>query len=162
MYFTIQKDRHGFRARIYSAGGEVVWQSEAYGRKTSAENTIKGVLGTSGLEASRCKEQLQAFDASIQPLRIELEEKARKDLRRFGLLKAFFLRDELHALREDPNLLSRLHPLPPYRDPIRFRIDLPEDFVARARIVDQGLVIEEVITQKEIYDTAEDFFQEEE
>jgi uncharacterized protein YegP (UPF0339 family) len=45
-YFTIRRDRDGYRARLYS-GGNLVWWTEGYTRKTTAENAIRVARQTS-------------------------------------------------------------------------------------------------------------------
>lgn len=44
-YFTIKRDRDGYRARLYS-GGNLVWWTEGYKRKATAENAIRIARGT--------------------------------------------------------------------------------------------------------------------
>lgn len=40
MYFTIQKDKDGYRARAYGDNNRLVWWTEGYDAKASAENAI--------------------------------------------------------------------------------------------------------------------------
>ncbi len=40
-YFTIRKDRDGFRARLYGGNNELVWWTEGYVNKSSAQNAIR-------------------------------------------------------------------------------------------------------------------------
>jgi uncharacterized protein YegP (UPF0339 family) len=39
-YFTIRKDRDGYRARLFGANNELVWWTEGYVNKSSAQNAI--------------------------------------------------------------------------------------------------------------------------
>jgi uncharacterized protein YegP (UPF0339 family) len=39
-YYTIKKDRDGYRARLFS-NSELVWWTEGYVRKSTAENAIR-------------------------------------------------------------------------------------------------------------------------
>lgn len=40
MYFTIKRDRDGYRGRAYGNNHELVWWTEAYVSKSSAYNAI--------------------------------------------------------------------------------------------------------------------------
>jgi uncharacterized protein YegP (UPF0339 family) len=40
MQFTITKDRDGYRARLYASNGQLVWWTEGYVAKSSAQNAI--------------------------------------------------------------------------------------------------------------------------
>jgi uncharacterized protein YegP (UPF0339 family) len=40
MYFTITLDKDGYRGHLYSSNNELVWWTEGYRSKTSAENAI--------------------------------------------------------------------------------------------------------------------------
>ena len=46
-YFTIRKDRDGYRARLYANNNELVWWTEGYVRKAGAENAIRIARETS-------------------------------------------------------------------------------------------------------------------
>jgi uncharacterized protein YegP (UPF0339 family) len=46
-YFTIRKDRGGYRARLYASNGELIWWTEGYVNKSSAQNAIKIAQQTS-------------------------------------------------------------------------------------------------------------------
>lgn len=46
-HFTIKKDRDGYRARLYATNGQLVWWTEGYGRRASAENAIAVAKATS-------------------------------------------------------------------------------------------------------------------
>jgi uncharacterized protein YegP (UPF0339 family) len=41
-YFTIRRDRDGYRARFWS-GGNLVWWTEGYARKEGALNAIRSI-----------------------------------------------------------------------------------------------------------------------
>jgi uncharacterized protein YegP (UPF0339 family) len=41
MYFTIQKDGDGWRARAFGANHELVWLTEAYAERGGAANAIE-------------------------------------------------------------------------------------------------------------------------
>jgi uncharacterized protein YegP (UPF0339 family) len=45
-YFTIKKDRDGYRARLYGANNELVWWTEGYVTKASATNAIRIAVAT--------------------------------------------------------------------------------------------------------------------
>lgn len=46
MYFTIARDRDGYRARLYAANNELVWWTEAYTTKANAENAVRLAQGS--------------------------------------------------------------------------------------------------------------------
>jgi uncharacterized protein YegP (UPF0339 family) len=46
-YFTIRKDRDGYRARLFANNNELVWWTEGYVGKSSAQNAIKIAKQTS-------------------------------------------------------------------------------------------------------------------
>lgn len=41
MYFTIKRDRDGYRARAFGANHELVWWTEAYTSKAGAQHAIE-------------------------------------------------------------------------------------------------------------------------
>jgi uncharacterized protein YegP (UPF0339 family) len=45
-YFTIRKDRDGYRARLFSANHELVWWTEGYVTKANAVNAIRIAVAT--------------------------------------------------------------------------------------------------------------------
>jgi uncharacterized protein YegP (UPF0339 family) len=48
MQFTITKDRDGYRARLYASNGQLVWWTEGYVNKVSAQNAIAIAKQTNG------------------------------------------------------------------------------------------------------------------
>lgn len=45
MFFTITKDRDGYRARLYS-GNQLIWWTEGYVNKSGAQNAIRIAVST--------------------------------------------------------------------------------------------------------------------
>jgi uncharacterized protein YegP (UPF0339 family) len=52
MYFTIKRDRDGYRARLWS-NSELIWWTEGYARKAGAENAIRIAKQTNSLTPVR-------------------------------------------------------------------------------------------------------------
>ncbi len=46
MYFAITLDRDGYRARLYASNNELVWWTEGYRSKASAENAVRIAQGS--------------------------------------------------------------------------------------------------------------------
>lgn len=50
-YFTVKKDPSGYRARLFGNNNELVWWTEAYVNKASAQNAITIAQQTSSSTA---------------------------------------------------------------------------------------------------------------
>ncbi len=46
MYFTITLDNDGYRARLYAANHELVWWTEGYEKRATAERAIELAMQT--------------------------------------------------------------------------------------------------------------------
>jgi uncharacterized protein YegP (UPF0339 family) len=46
MYFTIELDADGYRARLWAANNELVWWTEGYTKKSNAENAVRIAQGS--------------------------------------------------------------------------------------------------------------------